>query len=234
MEELAATATEVFCGYLHIVLSLLLSSLTIPRGLSAGVTATSPDLLVKLLRPLEQTLRCCNSLRGVLRPHIHLVVPAICKVITQLQESVGVESLPWQSKAVVTLRRICTSARGVVVEQSLVVISRMVHCLTRTITVAFDLNVPSNPPQPNPPHFSHNTIYDECITTLCALGCQMGPRFMTFDSLIRRSIDNRPFNSKAYYQLSYDLSNGVILEFGYADTDLSGMILVREYYGVVT
>ena len=34
-----------------------------------------------------------------------------------------------------------------------------------------------------------SSIYDECIATLCALGNQMGPRFITFDSLITRSIE---------------------------------------------
>ena len=41
-------------------------------------------------------------------------------------------------------------------------------------------------------------IYDECIATLCALGNQMGPRFITFDSLISRSIEGKniiPFNT---------------------------------------
>ena len=40
-------------------------------------------------------------------------------------------------------------------------------------------------------------IYDECIATLCALGNQMGPRFITFDSLISRSIEG--MNSLPYY-----------------------------------
>jgi hypothetical protein len=44
----------------------------------------------------------------------------------------------WQARAVATLRRICTSARGAVVEQSLVVVSRTVHCLTRTVTISLN------------------------------------------------------------------------------------------------
>ena len=74
---------------------------------------------------------------GILRPHIHLIVPVICKLISQLQD-IGTQTVPWQCKAVASLRRICTSARGAVVEQSLIVVSRTVHCLTRTITIALD------------------------------------------------------------------------------------------------
>ena len=46
--------------------------------------------------------------------------------------------MSWQARAVATLRRICTSARGAVVEQSLVVVSRTVHCLTRTVTISLN------------------------------------------------------------------------------------------------
>ena len=74
---------------------------------------------------------------GILRPHIHLIVPVICKLISQLQD-IGTQTVPWQAKAVATLRRICTSARGSVVEQSLIVVSRTVHCLTRTVTIAHE------------------------------------------------------------------------------------------------
>ena len=76
-------------------------------------------------------------LQGILRPHIHLIVPVICKLISQLQE-IGTLTVPWQAKAVATLRRICTSARGAVVEQSLIVVSRTVHCLTRTVIIAHE------------------------------------------------------------------------------------------------
>lgn len=74
---------------------------------------------------------------GILRPHIHLIVPVICKLISQLQD-IGTQTVSWQARAVATLRRICTSARGAVVEQSLVVVSRTVHCLTRTVTISLN------------------------------------------------------------------------------------------------
>ena len=61
----------------------------------------------------------------------------ICKLISQLQD-IGTQTVSWQARAVATLRRICTSARGAVVEQSLVVVSRTVHCLTRTVTIALN------------------------------------------------------------------------------------------------
>jgi FKBP12-rapamycin complex-associated protein len=134
VEELAATATDAFGKYVHVVLPLLLSSLAVPKGITAAALKAAapasgamgfvdaqpsplPSSLPHPLRPLEQTLRCYNSLRGVLRPHIHLIVPAICKLISQLQDLSGKETIQWQTKSIATLRRICTSARGATVEQ---------------------------------------------------------------------------------------------------------------------
>ena len=58
------------------------------------------------LSALERTLRCIDALRGMLKPFSHLVVPAVCKLVSQLAE-LGMESTPWQLLAANTLRRIC-------------------------------------------------------------------------------------------------------------------------------
>jgi hypothetical protein len=99
-------------------------------GFADAQPSPLPSSLPHPLRPLEQTLRCYNSLRGVLRPHIHLIVPAICKLISQLQDLSGKETIQWQTKSIATLRRICTSARGAIVEQV-----RVLH-LTEGVPVA--------------------------------------------------------------------------------------------------
>ena len=63
VEELAATATDAFAIYVPVVLPLLLSSLSVPKGLSAA-NIENKDILGSPLRGLEQTLHCYNSLRG--------------------------------------------------------------------------------------------------------------------------------------------------------------------------
>ena len=63
VEELAATATDAFSSYIPVVLPLLLSSLSVPKGISAAAI-NKKDLLVPPLKSLEQTLHCYNSLRG--------------------------------------------------------------------------------------------------------------------------------------------------------------------------
>lgn len=63
VEELAATATDAFGNYIPIVLPLLLSSLSVPKGISAA-TMVKNDFITPPLASLEQTLHCYNSLRG--------------------------------------------------------------------------------------------------------------------------------------------------------------------------
>ena len=67
MEELAATATDAFGNFMPVVLPLLLSSLSVPKGLSAAMMISKDFLSISSpspLAPLEQTLHCYNSLRG--------------------------------------------------------------------------------------------------------------------------------------------------------------------------
>jgi FKBP12-rapamycin complex-associated protein len=86
VEEIAATATDAFWNYIPIVLPLLLSSLSVPKGFTKE-SILKQDSLSPPLSSLQKTLHCYNSLRGILRPHIHLIVPAICKLISQVKFS---------------------------------------------------------------------------------------------------------------------------------------------------
>ncbi len=65
--------------------------------------------------------------------------------------------------------------QGAVVEQCHVVVSIVVHTMTRTVIKASQLNLPP-----------HAAIYSECISTICTLAQQIGHRIMPFDSLILR------------------------------------------------
>ena len=64
VEELAATATDAFGNYLPVVLPLLLSSLSVPKGMTAAMMMKN-EHITPPLASLEQTLHCYNSLRGV-------------------------------------------------------------------------------------------------------------------------------------------------------------------------
>ena len=87
------------------------------------------------------------------------------------------------------------------------------------MTLAHEQGVPPRSP-----------LYEECISTLCALGLQSGPRFITFDGLITRSIEGKGLNTQAYRQLSADLRNGVISEYRCdAFSARLGMYIVTMY-----
>ena len=84
VEEVSATASDAFNGYVTTVLPLLLSSLTVPKGVtvetmkifSTGNGTPGYSAAQASLKPLEKTLSCHDALRATLRPHMHLVVPA--------------------------------------------------------------------------------------------------------------------------------------------------------------
>jgi hypothetical protein len=218
VEEIAVTATDAFTspGYMDIILPLLLSSLAVPRGLTAssfkGQVPRQPTPS-QALKPLEQTLSCVNALRVILVPHLHLVVPALCKLVDQLQTIAGMKTEHWQHSTVRAIRHLCTRRGSLcsVADQSNGIIGRVVHTLTRTIVMAYesDLQIPPDAP-----------IFNECILTLCAVGHQMGPRFfLTFDNLIFQSIDGKGLNIAPYLTLASALQNGTLMEFNYNDCD---------------
>jgi FKBP12-rapamycin complex-associated protein len=110
VEQIAMTSSDAFSSYMDVVLPLLLSSLTIPKPASAtSFKAATPSQVATLhiLKPLEQTLSCCIILRRLLLPYLHLVAPALCKLLAQFEEY-ALESIPWQTLTVLTLRCICT------------------------------------------------------------------------------------------------------------------------------
>ena len=83
-----ATADTFSVTYVSQLLPLLLSSLSI-KSQPRGGTATSHSdkgIHPKALKPLSQILRCCITLRKALRPYISLIVPALCKLLGELQE----------------------------------------------------------------------------------------------------------------------------------------------------
>jgi FKBP12-rapamycin complex-associated protein len=204
IQEIFHASTDGFDPYIKVVLPLLLSSLVVPKNFT---TVTLSDNI--LLKPLEQTLACYNALRSTLQPHIHIIVPALCKLLTQLQEFGTDSSVPIQILSIRTLRKICTGSKGSLVEQSHMVVSRVVHSLTRTINAALAIGVTF-----------HSSLYSNCIHALCELGIQIGPRFITFDSLILRTIEGKGLDTLVYRQLSSDLHNGLIPEYGFGDLEL--------------
>jgi hypothetical protein len=98
VEEIAITASNQFGTYFTIVLPLLLSSINVPKNITAltfkKLLLTSPNTAVYLFKPLEQILSCCHALRTVLLPHLHLVVPTLCKLIYSLQD-IGPDTIHW-------------------------------------------------------------------------------------------------------------------------------------------
>jgi putative effector of murein hydrolase LrgA (UPF0299 family) len=92
------------------------------------VTAASLKENRHTLKSVEQTLLCHVTLRLSLRAHIHLFVPALCKLISQLQE-LGQDTVKLQAQAIMTLRCLISVSTGTVVELCHLIVSCIVPAL---------------------------------------------------------------------------------------------------------
>eukprot|EP00981_Chlorochromonas_danica_P010478 scaffold3243_cov173-Ochromonas_danica.AAC.11 len=207
------TTADTFTSYLPTLLPLLLSSLTLPDDITPALYRIDPQML----KPLEEILNSLRVLRVALRPHIHLFVPPLCKLMTELQD-LGMEaSLPTQTLVVQTLRYLVSRSKGAVVEQSHVILSTLVHVLCRSILKYLAANYP--------PTFE---IYSECMNTLTILAQQCGPRILKFDSLILRSTDGRGIDTSTYREVSALIRSGLWDEMSYADLEEGSPITYRH------
>jgi hypothetical protein len=78
VQQIAITTVDSFSVYLPMLLPLLLSSITVPKGVTYSSLKRNP---ANILKSLEQTLLCLQTLRISLRPHIHLIIAPLCKLI---------------------------------------------------------------------------------------------------------------------------------------------------------
>jgi hypothetical protein len=174
---------------------------------SRGVTAASLKENRHTLKSVEQTLLCHVTLRLSLRAHIHLFVPALCKLISQLQE-LGQDTVKLQAQAIMTLRCLISVSTGTVVEQCHVIVSCIVHALCRTVQLSGQLSIPPN-----------HEVYSESIATLGVLAQQIGHRILPFDSMITRSIDRKGLEIGPYREVSYAIKTGNWSEMDVTDRE---------------
>jgi hypothetical protein len=209
VQELSCTAAESVAPFVSSILPLLVSSLVVPKGVVSGNLKKTSGVS-HVLKPMELVLTCCDVLGTMLLNHMHMIVPTLCKLLTQLQE-IGLDTLPWQVLTIRTIKHICSgpATHLFIADQTSVVVSRIVHAVLRTIQIAADSNLVKNDAQ----------IYDECLQTLCVLGMQLGPRFVIFDGIILKTIDRRAFNTQQYKEFSQQLANSAFSEYGYTDRE---------------
>eukprot|EP01041_Mallomonas_annulata_P001944 gene1944-3771_t len=186
VEEVSLSAGDDFSPFVDRLLNLLLASLVVTKHTHTKPLKTSvhgTQQVTHSFRSLERTLACVDTLRAMLRPHVALVVPALCKLITQLQD-LGPETLLWQASTVRTLHRMC--AMGGMMECPHIA-SRAVHTISRAITRSSAMC--TEPPA---------QLFAECTGAICCIARQLGPRFLAFDELVRNAMESGGFSSDPY------------------------------------
>lgn len=223
MEEIALSASETIVPYIPRFLPLLLSSLCLPKldkadlrpapatygpvlprtdsGLVAIESQASGLFALKAFRRLERALSCVDTLKDNIASDLSLVVPVMCKLISQLHD-VGPDGCIWQVCTIRTLHRLLYS--NCALSECNQVAMRLLQMLLRTISVTAVARVEAgldklkegqnnkdNGSQSNSSAFEQDPylrVLTECLSTVCSLGRQLGPNFLTFDHQLRASI----------------------------------------------
>jgi FKBP12-rapamycin complex-associated protein len=121
---------------------------------------------------LELMLHCLSVLRPVLQEYLHIVVPALIKLIDQLAE-LGPDWLRWQTRAVRTLTHLYRTAPA----QSMA--SRIVH-LHHRVLQRYDASASGG-----------LALRDAAMDGLCSMATQLGPQFRTFTGLLNKTLADR-------------------------------------------
>lgn len=160
----------------------------------------------------------------MLRPHIHLVVPTLCKLMSDLQ-AMSVDTTLWQLQTVQTLLFICSDSQGAVTEHCHAFLAIVVHTMVRT------LSSHANPSTIAPTYPSTNyalpgtlsaaaasatmvanqrqqELNNECVALLVSLAQQLGSRILPFDSLILRTLSDHGLNAPFYREISTLIRSG--------------------------
>lgn len=187
VQQVALSTSETFRTYLPMLLPMLLSSLTLPRGITSIAYKANPSLL----QPLEQTLLCHKFLRYALKDHIELYVPTLCKLLSSLQE-LSSHTSTVQACAIKVLLHLCKAARHLVREKCHIVLSMMVQSVTRAMVSCY---------------FDSEVIFEglQLLTTLAQI---VGHRILPFHNLIMRSLAGKAVDSSTYMETILTIRDG--------------------------
>lgn len=211
VERMAINMREDFKPYVPRLLPLLLSSLSPQRMASnpqaGGVTISE--------HRLDLILHCIQILRPVLTEYLHIVVPALIKLIDQLGEA-GSEAAQWQVRAVKTLSHLYCHKGGGLGMQSESLASRIVHVMIRV------LDREGNTPE----------LKDAVIEALTGLALQLRSQYLIFAGMVNKVIMARHVGNVTNYRAvvnrfqegtetgPFDLENSYAEMNGYEDGEI--------------
>jgi len=202
VEEVALYSEDEFRTYLPRLLPLLQSSLSLKNISTLSFTSTATNTKSPM-RSLERTLACHDTLRGVLKPYLHIVVPSLCKLIAELRE-LGAVATPWLLLSIRTLRRVFSN--GSLLESQTHISFKIVHCLTGVITHVGTGGRSNSRDGQYPSGSGGSSTWNspevhECVKTICQLAHQLGTRFLVFDGLVRKCLKARGISANLYIDL---------------------------------
>lgn len=183
VERMAINMREDFKPYVPRLLPLLLSSLS-PQRMASNPQAGG--VMISEHR-LDLILHCIQILRPVLTEYLHIVVPALIKLIDQLGEA-GSEGTQWQVRAVKTLSHLYCHKGGGLGMQSESLASRIVHVMIRV------LDREGNSAE----------LKDAVIEALTGLALQLRSQYLIFAAMVNKVITARHVGNVNSYRRVVD------------------------------
>lgn len=194
VEKIAIHLREDFKAYVPRILPLLLSSLTPQRSSQAPSTVVSVAITGGQLhwdQKLELVLRCLMTLHPVLHEYMHIVIPALIKLVDQLSD-MGPEGYHWQGRTIRALAHLYRHGCAQMSLQSLA--SRIIHLCCRIL----DKDGGTSP-----------DIRDAVMETICNVATQLGPQFMIFAPLVGQVVSTRGITHARYQSVVIHLQESL-------------------------
>ena len=215
VEALAAHCHENIRPYIPQLLNRLMSSLTTrdqaqphrsaapvmvaaevatPSSRAGGASPVLEELSFIASLKLKRVLKCICSMRSLLTPYLDLIIPALCKFITHLQELAtfmpDLLSLSCHTLYLVSLKSALLDSPQVV--------SRAVHTLAKTMVHTQEHTLSKPPP----------SINEYCMKFFCNAATQLGKRFLVFDHTLREAFAICGVDQSEYMTIMHSIRMG--------------------------
>jgi tetratricopeptide (TPR) repeat protein len=237
VEAVAVHCHENIRPFIPQLLNKLMASLTIPRDMVApraisgtnladmsskgGVfPAATDELSYMVTLTLKSVLKCICTMRGHITPYLDLIIPALCKFISQLQE---LSSFPEKIFGLTAHTMYLLSLKSALLDSPQVV-SRAVHTLAKMMVFVQEKGAGK----------PGNAIFSYAIKFFCMAAAQLNKQFLVFDHTLRETFAICGVECKEYINVIVDIRMGKMvitnrfLDDLQADLDLTAFSTSKE------
>lgn len=182
VEEMALNLKEAFRPFAPRLLPLLLPCLSPPQPVLVAMSSrngyeSDNRLLSRMLLRVKVILNTLKILRPVLVQYLHVVIPALMKLINSIGENgMSTHALQWQEMCIRTLLSLVS--RGALLQHPSMA-ARMIHPLVRITGTDMESCQEAV------------LLRSAIMEAFCSIAAQLGPRYLIFDALVQKVVSSK-------------------------------------------